>query len=332
MMIVVYFRYARFKLTSANEIRELHKKNDRDVEEIRNLEEKIFTSGKDDKQRIETLLREIDELRKEKERELKLRLEAEKQIELALQKVSEIEKRMQDWRVIQDAVMKDSKDAIFKIGNDLYKKLSDNYKVEIETNKNLIGKFSKNITDLVSGFSGGKAAPVAAETKTAAAHEGPGSDASVKKLVSDLVATMKASGHLANKDYFLPANFDEQKAKLMLCEAAFVSSEKLYIFDLKSCRYLEEYKHGRDADKAAAENSLKPKLDKYLAYISNPKYLESIAKVMSSTKAKFTKTIIVFAVSSAEDLQVLKEIRYYEKARKLGLEVMDFDGVSDIVI
>ncbi len=313
-------------------MRDLRKKNDRQIEEVRNLEQKLFTATKDDKQKIENLLLEIDELRKEKERETRLRFEAEKQIELALQRTVEIEKRMQDWRVIQDAVMQDSKDAIFKVGNDLYKKLSDTYKVEVETNKNLIGKVSKNITEFFNNFSADKKFTPLVSEKSGSASENSSSDMIVKKLVSDLVLTMKASGHLANKNYFLPGNFDEQKAKLMLCEVAFIGAEKLYIIDFKSCRYLDEYKKTRGTNKADAETVLKQKLDKYLGYLSNQKYLESILKVMSSTKAKFSRNIVVFAVSSSEDLQILKEIRYYEKARRSGFEVIDFDGVNDIVI
>jgi hypothetical protein len=144
--------------------------------------------------------------------------------------------------------------------------------------------------------------------------------------------TMKASGHLANKDYFLPANFDEQRAKAMLSEVTFVSSDKLYIIDFKASRYLEEYKHASKNDRVAADRVLKQKIEKYIAYLSNPKYRESVLKVMASTKAKFSRNSIIFAVSSKEDLQILKELRYYEKARKADLEVMDFDDVNDIVI
>jgi hypothetical protein len=330
MMIVVYFRYSRYRKTSGDEMKQLRQKIEVKMDEIRGLEERLFTASRDDKQKIETLLREIDELRRDKERELKIRMEAEKQIDLALQKTSEIEKRVQDWRVIQDAVMKDSKDAIMKVGNDLYKKLSDNYKIEVETNKNLIGKVSKNITALFDKFASEKKGGIS-EGKTSFSGESPASDAVLKKLVADLVTTMKASGHLANKDYFLPANFDEQRAKALLCEVAFVSSGKLYLIDFKSCRYLEEYK-ARSTNKEVAEVVLKQKLDKYIAYLNNLKYRESIMKVMSSTKAKFSKSSIIFAVGSNEDLQILKEIRYYEKVRRFELEVMDFDGVSDIVI
>lgn len=348
MMIFLYFRYSRFRLTSSSEIKELRQKNEAQAEELRNADSKILSSTKNDTEKVESLLREVTELRKEKENEIKLRLGAEKQIELTLQKTNEIERRMNDWRIMQDAVMRDSKDAIMKVGNDLYKKLSDNYKIEVETNKNLIGKVSKNITDFMEKISAMQHAPAAAAHQAAkpaapaAAHKEAAPAAPKmqeiqvadpsKKLIADLVETAKASGRMANKDYFLPGNFDEQKAKLMLCEFAFLSGKTLDIIDFKASRYFAEHEQLKVKNKVGADMILRQKLDKYFAYLENPKYRESIMKVMSSTKAKFEKTAIVIALRSKADLQVIKEIRYFEKAHKMGFEVMDFDGVNNIVL
>lgn len=336
MMIIVYGRYSKFRISTASEIRDLRKQLEKEHEEKRVLDEKLLNASKDGNEKVETLLREIDGLRKEKEVEIKLRLEAEKQIELALLRTEEIQKRMQDWRMVQDAVMKDSKDAIVRMGNDLFKKMSDNYKIEVETNKNLIGRVSKSVSDLVDKFSSAKpmastaSGQPAAVSRTAESSSIPAVDEMTKKLISDLVSTMKASGRLVNKDYFLPANFDEQKAKLMLCEVAFIVSNRLYIIDFKACRYLQEYSGA--PDKAAAENILKQKLEKYFLYLANPKYRESILKVMASTKSKFDKSYITIIVPSKNELQVMKQIRYYEKAHQVGFEVLDFDGINNLVL
>lgn len=338
MMIIVYLRYSRLRISSGKEIHDLHEKMVKEADDRRIMENKLLLEAKDNSDKIEKLLHEINELRKGKEGEIRLRFEAEKQIELALQKNTEVQKRMQDWRVVQDAVMKDSKDSIVKMGNDLYRKMNETYKNEIETNKNLLGRVSKNISEFFDKVSAMRApAPVArmekkssTVTKKAAITESVTVENPAKKLVSDLVQTMKAAGYLVNKDYFLPANFDEQKAKLMLCEVAFIESGKLYIVDFKSGLYFEEYKASKN--KAAAENNLKLKLDKYVAYLGNVKYRESILKVMSVTKAKYDKNSIVIVVPSKEELQILKEIGYYEKARKVAAEVVDFDGVNNLVL
>jgi hypothetical protein len=331
MMLIVYARYSKFRLSSASEIKELRNRIDVTVEERKIIEEKLLVETKTDTQKIEVLLREIDELRKDKESEVRLRLEAEKQIELALQKTEEIQKRMSDWRVVQDAVMKDSKEAIIKVGNDLYKKLNESYKNEVETNKNLLGRVSKNITDFFEKAvvekpkTPAKAAPVKAAPPITHAHENV-----AKKLISDLVETMKASGQMANKEYFLPANFDEQKAKLLFCEVAFINLDKLHILDFKACQYLEEYRH--NSDKTAAAQILKQRLDKYLAYLGNPKYRESILKVLSSTKAKFDKSEIIIVLPSKDDLRTVKEIHYYDKARKIVADVMDADEINNLIL
>ncbi len=331
MMIIVYARYSKFRISSSKEIAELHKKVSYEIDQKKAVQEKLLLDTKTDGEKIEALLREIDELRKEKEGEVKLRLEAQKQIELAMQRTDEIQKRMHDWSVVQDAVMKDSKDAIIKVGNELFKKLNDSYKNEVETNKNLLGKFSKNISDFFEKSVAAVATKPVANEATIHAQKITGRDAkstqaSSPKLVSDLVETMKANGWLANKEYFLPTNFDAQKAKLFFCEVAFVSLDKLYIIDFKGSHYLEEYSHSKD------ENILKQKLDRYLDYLANPKYLDSILRVMATTNAKFDRSGIVVALGSKDELKILKDLNYYEKARKVVSEILDLNGVNNLVL
>jgi hypothetical protein len=334
MMIIVYLRYSRFRLKTSAEIKGLRQKLDKEVGERRDVENRLLTEKKTDSDKIEKLLQEVTDLRKEKEGEIRLRIEAEKQIELALHKTDEVQKRMKDWSVVQDAVMRDCKDSIVKIGNDLYKKLHDSYKNEVETNKNLLGRVSKNITDFFEKISAAQKTESHIKSVTASPTKTEGSDistnATIKKMVADLSATMKANGLLVNKSYFLPANFDTQKAKMLLCEVAFIVLEELYMFDFKACAYFEEYHANKD--KAAASELLKQRLDKYISYIGNARYRDSILKVMATTKAKFEKNTIVVALSSKADLQLLKEIGYYNKLHKVTPQIMDFDGVNNLVL
>lgn len=337
MTLVIYFRYSKFRISSAFQIRDLRKKLDTETEERKVIENNLLVATENSNQKTEALLRELNSLRREKESEANLRFEAEKQIELALQRTEEIQKRMQDWRVVQDAVMKDSKDAIVKLGNDLFKKMSDNYKVEAETSRNLIGRIPQGVAELLEKNPSAKKSSAATAPKAEthvldsdASHSS--TDDIVKKLTSDLHNTMKANGHFVNKNYFLPSNFDAEKAKSFLCEISYIKEDRLYIMDFKACRYLEEYKNLKAKNSSESEAVLKQKIDKYIAYLSNQKYRESILKVMASTKAKFAGEIMIVAVSSKEDLKILKELRYYEQFRKLDFEVMDFDEVNSMVL
>ena len=47
--------------------------------------------------------------------------------------------------------------------------------------------------------------------------------------IDDLIETMKVSGHLVNKNYFIPANFDSSKSKLLLCEVVFINGNQLCV-------------------------------------------------------------------------------------------------------
>ena len=66
-------------------------------------------------------------------------------------------------------------------------------------------------------------------------------DTASKKLLEEIIETMKASGRLANKDYFTSSNLDLQRAKLMLCELLFVDENAIYIIDFKGIKYFNEY-------------------------------------------------------------------------------------------
>jgi hypothetical protein len=331
MMLIVYIRYSKFRLSSAKEISELQKKVSQEVDQKKSIQERLLITTSSDGEKIEALLREIDELRKEKENEVKLRLDAQKQIDMAIQKTEEVEKRMHDWSMAQDAAMKDSKDAIIKVGNDLFKKLNDSYKNEIETNKNLLGRFSKNITDFmeksVAAIAKSKekksSAIVSVKKDESAAKKSPATNS---KLLPTLIKTMKANGWLAGKDYFTAENFDEQNAKIFFCDVAFVSLDKLYIIDFKASSYFEEYRFAKD------EAVLKQKLDRYLDYLKNPKYLDSILKVMATADIKFEGKGIVIVIGSEDDVKTMKDLNYYDKARKIASEVLDINGVNNLVL
>ncbi len=342
MMLVVYFRYSKFRISSANEIRDLKVKLDKETSARQDAEFSLIQSGKEVGDRLEKLLREVSDLRKEKEDEIRLRLEAEKQIDLALQKVENIQRRMSDWKLIQDSSMQDCKDAIVQVGNDLYKKLSDSYKFEVDTNKNLFGRLTKTIEDYMRPASAEgvkKNAVVAAKTvqegnvptgslpDVAAAL--PSLDSSSKNSVMNLIEVMKADGYLAGKDYFTPANFDEAKARLLLCELAFVKEGQLEIIDFKGNAYFKEF--NRVPNKTAALELLKKRIEKYFVYLTNIKYRDSIVKAML-TKTKFETSAIIIALETESDVRIMKDLGYYEQASKLNIEVMHLDEISNIVL
>ena len=337
IMTIVYVRYIRFKISSGLEIKDLYKKIDKEVEGRRDAEEKLSKELIANHTKIEKLLLEIDELRKLKEGEVRLRLETDKQIEIALQKNTDLQQRIKDWSIVQNAAIKDSKEAIIKVGNDLYKKLNDSYKSEVETSKNLIGRVSQNISEFFAKTSHQKTIQNKVEQKTninavplkTASNQ---ISSNTKKIIADFVENMKISGFSVNKDYFLPSNFEEKKSKLFFCEVALIKEKKLHIIDFKSIRYFEEYQSFKNQNKDLAQQTLKQKLDKYLAYLNNQKYCDSIMQAINPSKVKFDNHQIIMALENKSDLQLINEIRYYTKAINLKIAVLDFDQLTNLVL
>ncbi|MFM2200364.1 MAG: hypothetical protein RL769_419 [Pseudomonadota bacterium] len=390
MMLIVFLRYSHFRLNYKKELEKQKKIYDQQIAELKKTEVVVDTESlKAEIQKNENLTREMQEIERQRDSESKLRISAEKQIEATNKKMQELQKRIEDWSVIQDSILNDTRDTIVKIGNDLFKKLNDSYKQESLTNRNLIGrvsktqdeqkeflsKFGQNITQQIAGFQQKLTSSIAvnhpnasnnnpannnpafnnsansnavnnnpalannqSSTTPAPAQNSPAtksdnvSDGKTKKLLEDIVETMNAAGRLSNKDYFLASNFDEQRAKMMLCELVFVGADRCYVIDFKAIKIFGEYEKLLPTNQQQAQDFLKDKFTKYLAYLANSKYIESIAKVLQSARVAKEKNAIILALSSKKEIGVIKDLGIYDQVKKFNIEVMDFDLIVNVVI
>ena len=328
-MIAIYFRYSHFRISSTIEIKKLHKKCDEQAAALNNANERLIAESQNDMQKIQDLVNKINALHQEKENEFQLRVSAEKQLEISIDKVRILEAHLNDLKTTQEAAIQNSKEALAKVGNDLFKKLNDR---ESEVNKNLIGRVSQTVAGFFENFSKSNLNSNSNDDFDKFRIESMNNKNKSLEVVTDIVETMKANGLLANRNYFLPNNFDENKTKLMLCELAFVNKEILYIVDAKACDYFVEFEQMKSGDKTNAENQLKQKLERYFNYLNNPKYRVSIDKVISTTSAKFNKIIIVIALPSSLEMRILREVNFYDRAQKFGFEIMDINRINNIVL
>lgn len=363
MMLLIYLRQTHIRLKSKKEIQKIKQVYENQISELKKAENSFDAEGlKIQAMKVDGLENQIIDLKRDRDSEEKLRINAEKQIEIANKKMQELEKRIEDWSVVQDAIMSDSRESFVKVGNDLFKKLNDSYKQEVETNRNLIGRIAKLVEEQknlitnmaitnaqnflnpsVNGNDNKKIIDdqgsnqnnfqnnLTAQPSYSSNNQIPDDTAS-KKLLEEIIETMKASGRLANKDYFTSSNLDLQRAKLMLCELLFVDENAIYIIDFKGIKYFNEYEKLSISSDIQAQNFLKEKLEKYLGYLSNPKYLESISRIFESLRIPKKRISIILALPSKKQLAILKDLQYFEKAKKLNIEVMDFDLIVNIVI
>jgi len=363
MMLLIYLRQTHIRLRSKKEIQKIKQVYENQISELKKAENSFDAEGlKIQAMKVDSLENQIIDLKRDRDSEEKLRINAEKQIEIANKKMQELEKRIEDWSVVQDAIMSDSRESFVKVGNDLFKKLNDSYKQEVETNRNLIGRIAKLVEEQknlitnmaitnaqnflnpsVNGNDNKKIIDdqgsnqnnfqnnLTAQPSYSSNNQIPDDTAS-KKLLEEIIETMKASGRLANKDYFTSSNLDLQRAKLMLCELLFVDENAIYVVDFKGIKYFNEYEKLSISSEIQAQNFLKEKLEKYLGYLSNPKYLESISRIFESLRIPKKRISIILALPSKKQLAILKDLQYFEKAKKLNIEVMDFDLIVNIVI
>lgn len=344
MTIVMFLRYSHFRISSNLKIRDLEKNLQAQKDAATKLEEKLRAEAKSESDQVKKVLRELEQSRKERQEEIRLRLEAEKEIELALQKMQEIQARMNDWKRLQDAAAVDSKETILKIGNDLFAKISKNYKEEAQESKSAIDKTAKNVYTYLENIAktvetlriagkdaGAKVEKAVSSVSNSMVKAAPIQlDDDTKKAINEVVSLAKVSGLEENKNYIVAANLDENKSKFMLCDLAILSDKILYLVDFKAIRYFKSYDKAKD--KKAALTLLKPSLDKYIDYISNSKYKSAIEKLVAGMKMKYSDVKIVFAVRNHDDTVVIKDIKYNEKISKLKLTVLDVNGVNDLIL
>lgn len=310
---------------------------------------------------LKSLLDEIETLRKEKEEEMMLRLEAEKQIELALQKTMEIQKRMDDWKVIQDSSMKDSRSAIIGVGNDLYQKLSKNTESKVkEQNQffdNSIKNFSsyleqitkkiefleknnvefakeiKKITKLdnqvkPSVIQTAQNKDIAASSSTLSQDKNLDETKLIGKNIEEY---LKKTGYKAKKDYIFDRDLNDQERSSVFADCLLVKKNHLYILDFKSQHYFEYYKNKSSAEQQKMIAAFKEKLDKYILYLNNPKYKNSIATIASNHNLKFEPISIIAAVLSIKELQIIDQLDYAKKFNNYNIKILDVEQIKQMI-
>ena len=361
VMLIIYFRYSHFRISSNREMKELRTRIDDQVKALQDGEQKLFNATKSETKKVEDLLRELDEVRKNRENDIKLKAELEKQLEVTLTQNKDLEKHLIDLKSTQEHIIQDTKEAVAKMGNDLYKKVNDSNKIEIETTKNLMGKAIKLISEYmekIAKLAVAKSSNGNGNDNNNQNHENQKEETKIQinnnnqqesfktlplsnhQMVDDLIETMKVSGHLVNKNYFIPANFDSSKSKLLLCEVVFINGNQLYIIDFKSCHYFDEFNNKNKKELSQNENPANESLNEltikcraYLTFLQNSQYQKSILSIFTNNKdLTIEKTFIIAVVSSRNDLQLAKTTKIYESFQQKNIQMMDFDDISNIVI
>lgn len=374
MTILMYMRYSHFRVSYGNKIKELSRDLRAEKDQKKLIEEGLTTDYRKENDQVKSLLRELEQSRKERQDEIKMRLTAEKEIAVSREKISQVQKRIEDWKLLQEGAINDSKNVIMKFGQDLAKKIKvtqeegdsktrnlfeENVK-SLENNVNTLHQeiggidsrivdFRKKISNDINkqragggGFTSSKASTpenngaedILIEDETPISKpKNVEMDEIAKKSMNDVLSLIKASGFTHMKDYIVASQLDEKKAKYMLCDLFLLVEGVAYFIDFKADKFFVDYaKFSSGPEGAKALESLKGKLDKYIAYVSNPKYSALIKKLIAALKIEASDFKIVFAVRNYEDDNLLAKIGYSKKVSDSGLELMDVNAINDLIL
>ena len=332
MMLYIYFRYSHYRINSTKEIKDLQSKLDLQTTELRSFDAKLLSSIKGYQDRVEGLLIEVGKVRQEKEKEMELRGDFEKKYEILNQKNKDYESVHNEITNAILNIVNDSHETAKNLGKDLYEKISDTYKKDAKENQNLISKINQNVSDFVAKFNSTQN-QVIKEKEDYRFHElfQPANSEVSKNLIIEVVNSIKNKGFILGENLFMPTNFDEQKAKLMLCEVAFIKNDKLLMLDFKGTNYIFEYFASKAKNDKMAEENFNIKFKRYLMLLSNHRYHELINSVITSEKNNHNSHKIIIIVPSKNEIKLLKDLQYYEKMQQLNFDIYDVEDLNKII-
>ncbi len=331
MTMYVYLRYSHFRINSSKEINELRHKSDSQATELKYFDAKLLSSIKGYQDKVEALLIEVGKVRQEKEREMELRANFEKKYEILNQKNNDHESVHAEITNAILNIVNDTHETAKNLGKDLYEKISDSYKKEVQENQNLMSKVNQNVADFVAKFNSAQN-QVIKDKEDYKFHElfQPANSEVSKNLIIDVLNFVRNQGFVTNKNLFMPENFDEQKSKLMLCEIAFIKSNKLYILDFKGTNYIFEYFASKAKNDKMAEENFNIKFKRYLMLLSSHRYYDLINRVINSENGHHISFKVIIVVPSKNEIKLLKDLHYYEKAQQLNFEILDIEDLNKI--
>ena len=331
MILYVYFRYSHFRINSGKEIKQLREKSDAQALELKFFDAKLISAIKVYQDKVEALLIDVGKVRQEKEKEIELRADFEKKYEILNQKNKDHESIHSEITNAILNIVNDTHETAKNLGKELYEKISDSYKKEVQESQKLISKANHNVADSVVKFNSAQNQVIKEKEdyKFYELFQSANSEVS-KNLISDALSFVKNKGFIINKNLFVPENFNEKKSKLMLCEIAYVKNNKLFILDFKGTNYIFEYFASKAKNDRMAEENFNIKFKRYLMLLSNQRYYELINRVINFETSEYDSYKIVIVVPSKNEIKLLKDLQYYEKAQQLSFEIIDIEDLNKI--
>jgi len=362
--LTFFIKLVRFKKAVEKEFDDYEEKLDEEVSKrkeaeskyqshihlLKNSEEKIHDKGHSSNNEpnntnnkvVESLLFELENLHKEKDEELKLRLEAEKQIELAIQKTSDVGQRIEDWKNLQEANLKDATDAIMKVGNDLYQRLIKSHKVETEEMQNRINQTINNVSAYLEKI---------VNQIQFLNNNNIDSKLAVKAAISinrdskfnhdesnyTLEEILQSAGLQLGSNYYPQELIPEEVRKSVPCESfVILNDQECLIIDTKSLKFFGELHENKAKNNPEAVNIFQKKIERYLSYLSNPKYKNNIINYFSShslISKNINSNLIMLVPTDNEISEFLNLGEFYQDfLKENNIELHNFHTLSNFIL
>ena len=79
-----------------------------------------------------------------------------------------------------------------------------------------------------------------------------------------------------------------------------------------------------------AEENFNIKFKRYLMLLSNHRYYELINRAINSENTQQDSYKVVVVVPSKNEIKLLKDLQYYEKAQQLNFDIIDIEDLNKI--
>jgi hypothetical protein len=290
---------------------------------------------------VDSLVSEVANLRKEKEQELKIRLEAEKQIELAVQKTNDVQARIDDWKIIQEANLKDANEIMIGVGNDLYDRLISDYHAESEIIRNKVDETVRNVHEyldkIVKQVQFLNVHNIDTTSAVGVVSAMNSAEVNVNHNSRNLESSLK-DGHLqVGVDYFMHHNLPEEVKKSILCEAIIIiDRDNIIVVDIKSARFFLELFSGRARGDDLVEEEFPKKMDRYITYLTNKKYSSNVINYLARQNViePTANASLVMLVPTDKEIEAFEDLgdEYIKMLEDNNINLHSLKSLSDLIL
>jgi hypothetical protein len=258
-----------------------------------------------------------------------------------VQKTNDVQARIDDWKIIQEANLKDANEIMIGVGNDLYDRLISDYHAESEIIRNKVDETVRNVHEyldkIVKQVQFLNVHNIDTTSAVGVVSAMNSAEVNVNHNSRNLESSLK-DGHLqVGVDYFMHHNLPEEVKKSILCEAIIIiDRDNIIVVDIKSARFFLELFSGRARGDDLVEEEFPKKMDRYITYLTNKKYSSNVINYLARQNViePTANASLVMLVPTDKEIEAFEDLgdEYIKMLEDNNINLHSLKSLSDLIL